>query len=211
MPARKDPETDVLLAQAAQGSREARDTLLERYRPRLRELVRLRIDRRLAARVDPSDVVQESLAEAAGKLSDYLRTRPMPFYPWLRSLALERVLVMYRRHIRTGKRSVRREELALPPLPDESALALAQRLCVTGSSPSQHLAQSEARAQVRAALDRLSERDRELLVLRHLEQMSVREIAAILGISQGAVKVRHVRALERLRDLLGEDPREHRP
>jgi RNA polymerase sigma-70 factor (ECF subfamily) len=169
----------------------------------------LRLDRRLAARVDPSDVVQESLIDAAGKLSDYLRTRPMPFYPWLRSLALERLLTTYRWHIRTGKRSVRREERALPPLPDESALELAQRLCERGSSPSQRLAQSEARRQVRAALERLPERDRELLALRHLEQLSIREIAGVLGISEAAVKVRHVRALERLRDLLGEDPREN--
>lgn len=211
MPSRNDPATDDLLAQAAQGCQEARDHLLERYRVQLRQLVRLRIDRRLAARVDPSDVVQESLAEAAGKLSEYLRTRPVPFYPWLRSLALERLLVMYRWHIRTRKRTVRREELALPALPDESTVELAQRLCLSGSSPSQHLAKSEARALVHAALDRLSERDRELLVLRHLEQLSVREIAAVLGISEGAVRVRHVRALERMRDLLGEDPREHRP
>jgi RNA polymerase sigma-70 factor (ECF subfamily) len=205
------PETELLLARAAQGDGEARNRLLEAYRPRLRQLIGLRLDRRLAARLDPSDVVQESLADAAGKLSEYLRTRPMPFYPWLRSLALERLLTMYRWHIRTGKRSVRREELALPPLPDESALELAERLFARGSSPSDRLARSEARAVVRAALERLSDRDRELLVLRHLEQLSIREIAGVLAISEGAVKVRHVRALERLRDLLGHDPRETAP
>ena len=209
MAARKDPDTEVLLARAAAGDRSARDHLLERYRPRLRQLIRLRLDRRLAARLDPSDVVQESLAEAAVKLDDYLRTRPVPFYPWLRGLALERLIDMYRWHIRTGKRSIRREERALPPLPDESALQLAQRLCARGSSPSERLVRSEAGARVRAALDQLSERDRELLVLRHLEQLSIREIAGVLGISEGAVKVRHVRALERLRDRLGQDPREH--
>jgi RNA polymerase sigma-70 factor, ECF subfamily len=205
MAARGDPDTEMLLAEAAQGNRDARERLLERQRQRLRQLIRLRLDRRLAARVDPSDVVQESLMDAAGKLSEYLRTRPMPFYPWLRSLALERLLAMYRRHIKTSKRSVRREERGLPLLPDESALELAQKLCDHGSSPSQRLERSEARERVRAALDRLAERDRELLVLRHLEQLSIREIAAVLGISEGAVKVRHVRALERVRDLLGED------
>jgi RNA polymerase sigma-70 factor (ECF subfamily) len=157
MGARRESDSDVLLAAAAQGNRQAVDRLLERHRPRLRRLIRLRLDRRLAARVDPSDVVQESLADAAAKLNDYLRTRPMRFYPWLRSLALERLVSMYRWHIRTSKRSVRREERALPPLPDESALELAQQLCVTGSSPSQRLAQSEARARVRAALELLSE------------------------------------------------------
>src|SRR5438270_11473554 len=146
MAARRDPDTDVLLAQASQGDRQARDSLLERHRPRLRQLIGLRLDRRLAARLDPSDVVQESLVDAAAKLSEYLRTRPMPFYPWLRSLALERLISMYRWHIRSRKRSVRREERALPPLPDESALELAQRLCTHTSSPSQRLAGSEARA-----------------------------------------------------------------
>jgi RNA polymerase sigma-70 factor (ECF subfamily) len=209
MAPRRNPDTDVLLAQAAQGNAEARNRLLERHRPRLRQLIGLRLDRRVAARVDPSDVVQEALMDAAARLSEYLRTRSVPFYPWLRSLALERLLSMYRWHIGRGKRSVRREECALPPLPDESAVELAQRLCNRGSSPSQRLARSEARAQVRAALERLSESDRELLILRHLEQLSIREIAGVLSISEGAVKVRHVRALERLRDLLGEDPREN--
>ena len=211
MAARREPDTEVLLAQAAAGDRKARDYLLERFRPRLRQLVGLRLDRRLAARLDPSDVVQESLAEAAGKLDDYLRSRPVPFYSWLRGIALERLIDMYRWHVRTGKRSVRREEKALPPLPDESVVALAHRLCARGSSPSARLARSEAGARVRAALGRLGQRDRELLELRHLEQLSIREIAGVLGISEGAVKVRHVRALERLRDRLGEDPREHRP
>jgi RNA polymerase sigma-70 factor (ECF subfamily) len=211
MAVRSDPDTDVLMARAAEGIREARDQLLERHRPRLRRLIRLRLDRRLAARVDPSDVVQESLAEAAAKLSEYLRKRPMPFYPWLRGLALERLVSLYRWHIRTGKRSVRREERALPALPDESAQELAQQLCSRGSSPSQRLARSEARARVHAALEKLSERDRELLALRHLELLSIREIASVLKITEGAVKVRHVRALERLRDLLGEDPRENSP
>jgi RNA polymerase sigma-70 factor (ECF subfamily) len=202
-----DPDTDLLLRQAAQGDEAARDRLLERFRPRLRRLIALRLDRRLAARLDPSDVVQETLAEAAEKLAGYLRERPLPFYPWLRGLALDRLVELYRWHVRSRKRSVRREERALPPLPDDSALELVQRLVNRGSAPSDRLRRSEAKALVRAALDKLPERDRELLVLRHLEQLSIREIAAVLGISEGAVKTRHVRALEHLRDLLGEDPR----
>jgi RNA polymerase sigma-70 factor (ECF subfamily) len=207
MPARRSPDTYVLLAQAAGGDREATDKLLERFRPRLWQLIHLRLDRRLATRVDPSDVVQESLVDAAAKLKEYLRTRPMPFYPWLRSLALERLVSLYRWHVRTAKRSVHREERALPCLPDESALELAQRLCMQYSSPSQRIVSRETRSQVRAALDHLSKRDRELLALRHLEQLSLREIASVMGISEGAAKIRHIRALERLRDVIGEDPR----
>jgi RNA polymerase sigma-70 factor (ECF subfamily) len=163
------------------------------------------MDRRLAARVDPSDVVQEALAEAAQRLDDYLRERPLPFYPWLRQLAWDRLVEEYRRHVAAGKRSVRREEPDVLDLPDESAVELAARLLDLGSSPSAHLLRDALRRRGREALGRLAARDRELLELRHLEQLSTRDTAAVLGISEGAVKTRHLRALQRLRRLLGED------
>jgi RNA polymerase sigma-70 factor (ECF subfamily) len=151
-------------------------------------------------------VVQESLAEADRRLPDYLRDRPMPFYPWLRALALQRLADLHRRHVRSLKRSVRREEARLPFLTDDSVQDLARRVTGRGSSPSAGMQRREAQERMRAALARLPERDREVLLLRHLEQLSVREMAAVLGSSEGAVKVRHVRALERLRRALGEGP-----
>jgi RNA polymerase sigma-70 factor (ECF subfamily) len=203
-------DTEQLLQQAGQGDDRARDLLLARHHARLRQAIAVRLDRRLAPRVDPSDVVQETLAEAARRLPAFLRDRPLPFYPWLRQLALERVIDLHRHHVRAGKRSVQREERALLPLPDESAAALAQRLFARGSSPSARLQQREVAARVQAALLQLSERDRELLVLRHLEQLPTRHIAAVLGLSESAVKMRHLRALERLRTLL-EDLAEDAP
>jgi RNA polymerase sigma-70 factor (ECF subfamily) len=200
-----EPDTEDLLRLVGEGDRTARNRLLLRHQARLRSLVALRMDRRLAARLDPSDVVQESLAEADRRLEDYLRRRPMPFYPWLRQLALERLVDEHRRHVRSQKRSVHREEARLSFLPDESAQELADRLVDRGSNPSARLRRESERDRVRAALTLLGENDRELLALRHLEQLSVREIAAVLGISEGAVKVRHVRALKRLRDLLAGD------
>jgi RNA polymerase sigma-70 factor (ECF subfamily) len=197
-----ETDTEQLLRQAGQGDDAARDRLLARHRARLRAAVAVRLDRRLAPRVDPSDVVQETLAEAARRLPDYLRARPLPFYPWLRQLALERLIDLHRHHVRAGKRSVAREAGALPPLPDESAAALAQRLFARGSSPSAHLQRREVTGRVQAALLQLSERERELLVLRHLEQLPTRDVAAVLGLSEGAVKMRLLRALERLRRLL---------
>jgi RNA polymerase sigma-70 factor (ECF subfamily) len=198
------PDTEQLLDRAGQGDAWARNCLLERHRARLRALIALRMDRRLAARVDPSDVVQESLAEADGKLADYVRTRPLPFYLWLRALVLERLVDLHRRHVRAQKRSIRREEVQLPGLSDESLEQLAQRLVARGSHPSARLQREELRTQLAAALARLPERDREVLVLRHFEQLSIREIAAVLGSTEGAVKVRQVRALQRLRGLLGD-------
>src|SRR5262249_55179628 len=175
---------------------------LARHYDRLRRMVALRLDRRLAARLDPSDVVQEALAEAARLLPDYLRERPLPFYPWLRQLAGERLAKLHRRHLHAGKRDARREEP--PPLPDESARDLAQRLLASGLSPSNELAHRELLGRVRAALQQLPERDREVLTLRYLEQLRTREIAEVLAVPEGTVKSRHVRALERLRDLLGD-------
>jgi RNA polymerase sigma-70 factor (ECF subfamily) len=199
-----DPDTDELLAQASRGDGDARDRLLGRHRGRLRRTVAAHFDRRLAARVDPSDVVQEALAEAARRLPDYLRERPLPFYPWLRRLALDRLAELRRRHLWAQRRSVNREEPVVLPLSAESALELAGRLLGRQSSPSARLRREELRARLQAALGQLSQRDRAVLVLRHLEQLPVREIAAVLGITEGAVCTRHVRALERLRALLGD-------
>jgi RNA polymerase sigma-70 factor (ECF subfamily) len=126
-------------------------------------------------------------------------------------LAWKRLADLYRRHIQAGKRSVRREEQWKPPLPDESALDLANRLLHRGSSPSARLRREEARGRVRDALEQLPEGDREVLVLRHLEQLSTAEIAAVLEISEGAVYTRHLRALERLRGILGDDFLEDEP
>jgi RNA polymerase sigma-70 factor (ECF subfamily) len=202
------PDTDELLRQAAEGDADAPARLLARHRDRLHRMVSCRLDRRLAARVDPSDVVQEVLVEASQKLEDYLRQRPLPFYPWLRHLAWEQLTTLHRRHVRAHRRTVLREEPGLVGLPEDSALELANRLVSSASSPSQRLLRKELRQRVQAALLRLPWRDREVLVLRHMEQLSVAESAAVLGVSPGAVKVRHVRALERLRTLLDETPRE---
>jgi RNA polymerase sigma-70 factor (ECF subfamily) len=199
-----EPDTDQLLDLAGKGDSSARNRLLDRHRRQLRSLIALRMDPRLAARVDPSDVVQESLAEAAERLSDYIEERPLPFYPWLRQIALERLIDLQRRHVRSKKRSVRREESRLPLLPDDSVQGLA-RLASMGSSPSRALQRRDLQERMRSALERLAERDREVLLLRHFEQLAVKQIAAVLGISEGAVKVRHARALERLRKELDED------
>jgi RNA polymerase sigma-70 factor (ECF subfamily) len=200
-----EPDTEELLRRAGQGDQAAHGELLERHRLRLQRMVQLRLDRRLAARVDVTDVVQEALADAVQKLPDYLRRRPLPFYPWLRQLAWERLVQLHRRHLYARKRTVTREEPSALTLPDDSVLELAERLQARGSSPSARLCRDELRQRVQAALARLSELDREVLLLRHFEQLSAREIAGVLGLTEGAVHTRHLRALERLRALLNDD------
>jgi RNA polymerase sigma-70 factor (ECF subfamily) len=200
--AHAEPDTDELLALSAAGDAAAREQLLERHRQKLRRMVAVRLDRRLAARLDPSDVVQEALAEAAQRLDDYLRDRPLPYYPWLRRLAWVRLDRAHRRHT-AGKRSVRREEP--PALPEESAVELADRLLAPDTSPADAALRLEQRQRVRAALGRLAAVDREVLVLRFLERLSTAETAAVLEITPGAVRLRFMRALERLRGLMGDE------
>jgi RNA polymerase sigma-70 factor (ECF subfamily) len=197
-------DTDYLLRRAADGDRTARDQLLERFRSRLRRMVAVHFDPRLAARVDPSDVVQETLAEAAAQLDRYLRERPVPFYPWLRQLAQRRLIDLHRRHVQARRRTILREEAACD-LPAPSLRTLAERLVGRRSSPSAGLRRQERRDRVRAALVALPESDREVLVLRVLEGLRTRETAVVLGISEVAVRSRQVRALERLKALLGPD------
>jgi RNA polymerase sigma-70 factor (ECF subfamily) len=197
-----EPDSEELLNQAARGNRSAVDALLARHRDRLCGMVRLRMDGRLGPRIDPSDVVQEALLEAAGKLPEYLAERPVPFYPWLRRLAWEKLVKLHEWHLHVGKRSVLREEAVDPELPDDSVLNLARRLAARDSSPSQQLMHKEMCERVRAALARLPEGDREVLVLRYLEELATAEVAAVLGISEAAVKMRHRRALDRLSRLL---------
>jgi RNA polymerase sigma-70 factor (ECF subfamily) len=195
-----EPDTDELLRGAGSGDRWAQERLLQRHRDRLRQMVKIRIDPRLAARVDPSDVVQEALAEAARKLPAYLRHQSIPFYPWLRQIAWEQLSYAHERHLHAQKRTVAREERW--SLPDQSVVQLANQLVASGTSPSRHVLRKELEQQVRAALNELPPKDREVLVLWYLEELSAAEIAVVSGITESGVKSRHRRALERLAPIL---------
>jgi RNA polymerase sigma-70 factor (ECF subfamily) len=193
--------TDQLLRQVGRGDLLARSRLLEVHRPFLRRMVALRLDRRVSARIDPSDVVQDAMLAAAAGLDEYLQHRPLPFLPWLRRITVARVADIYRRHVGAGRRSVNREA---PPLPDHSTGRLARRLVAATSSPSHGAERRESAQRVRAALKRLPERDRDVLALRYLEGLSTADTAAALGVSEGTAKVRLLRAMQRLRDALQE-------
>jgi RNA polymerase sigma-70 factor, ECF subfamily len=211
MTAARPDDTDELLRRVAGGDADARNQLLAKHRQRLCQLIEVRLDRRLRPRIDPSDIVQDALAEASHKLCEYARRRPLPFYPWLRRLVWERLLQVHRQHVRAQRRSVRREELCGLALPDESAGDLAERLVACGSSPSGRLQHSEQRQRVQQALARLGEADREVLILRYLEDLSTAEIAAVLELTESAVKMRQLRGLQRLRDLLDNEEQLEKP
>jgi RNA polymerase sigma-70 factor (ECF subfamily) len=193
-------ETTDLLQNASQGHGDACEQLLARHRPELRAFVEVRLDARLRARLDASDVVQEAQLEALRRFPDYLKRRPMPFLHWLRKTAYERLLMLRRQHFGAARRSVGREQA----LPDRSSLALAQHLFAQGSTPSQHLAQAELARRVQDALARLSESDRDLLLMRNYEGLSYDEVANIMGIGPPTARKRHGRALIRLHRLLAD-------
>jgi RNA polymerase sigma-70 factor (ECF subfamily) len=190
---------DDLLTRARTGDERALADLLGRHRQAIRRAVQLRLDRRLAARVDASDVVQDTFLEASRRLADYLGGESMPFALWLHWLAREQVLMCHRRHLAADKRAVSREVAGLPV---DSSAHFVHAMLGKGSSPSRHLAAAELAERLRQALQHLEEDERDLILWRHFEQLSNRETAQLLGISDAAASKRYVRALERLRGLL---------
>lgn len=199
-----------LLRRAADGDRDALGELLQRDRERLRRAVALRLDPRLAGRVDPSDVLQEAHLEAATRLAEYLRDPALPFFLWLRLLTLQRLVTVHRRHLAAQGRAVGREVPLDRGVPPATSAALAARLLGDGTSPSDAAARAEMKQRLHAALDEMDPIDREVLTLRHFEQLTTAETALELGISEEAAKKRHVRALKRLKRLLTGDPEANR-
>lgn len=196
-----DVEIDDLLELASEGDRWVIQRLFDRYRGRLERMVRLRIDPRLARRLDPADVVQDTMLLATRRFDDYLERRPLPFYLWLRRMALDRMIQLHRQHVLGQKRTLKREYLSLP---DQSATHLVNRLVASDTSPSGRVTQRERRDRVRASLAELSDHDHEILVLLYMEQLSTADVSAVLEITTASVRQRHSRALRRLHQLLGD-------
>ncbi|MCP5519530.1 MAG: sigma-70 family RNA polymerase sigma factor [Verrucomicrobiales bacterium] len=180
------------------GDREAAEQVFAFHRRHLLRTARSHLDGRIQGRLDPSDVVQNALCEAARRLPDYLAKEPVSFALWLRQIVLDEVHKAWRRHGQAARRSVTKEM----PLPDRSSLILARQLPRAQSSPSQHLSRKETARRVRAAMERLPDSDRIALELRHFEEQPYAEIGLIMGISEQAARKRCVRALLRLGQML---------
>lgn len=190
-------ETEDLLLEVKEGNSDF-DELFSRHRQWLRRTVEMRFDPALRARIDPSDVVQETQIEAFRRLPDFLARQPMPFHLWLRKMALERLIMARRKHMDASCRAVGHEY----PLPDGSSVLLGQQLLDTKDSPSQQVGQAELAQRVRIAVGQLPEADREILLMRTFESLSYAEIACVLEIDSPAARKRYGRALIRLRGLL---------
>jgi RNA polymerase sigma-70 factor (ECF subfamily) len=200
--------TIELLEQARAGDRRALNALFERHRDRLRRMVEVRLDWRLQARVDASDVIQDAYLEVAQRFDEYLnRSAEMPLFLWLRLVVGERLATLHRRHIGAKMRDAGREvSIDRPVIPAAGSQVLAARLLGEHTSPTQAAVRAERLLRLQEALDGLEPIDREILALRHFEQLSRAEAAQTLGIGEDAAAKRYVRALTRLKRALADGP-----
>lgn len=194
--------TRELLDQARAGEAAAIEQLLACHRDPLRRVVDLRLDPALARRVDASDIVQEALVEANRRLPEYLRQPAMPFHLWLRHLAHDRLIDAHRRHREAARRSLDREQPLRSAIHDESSAQLLAELIDPEQTPASAAIQQELQARLDAALGALDDGDREIILMRHHEQLSNQDVAAALGLTEAAASMRHLRALRRLKGAL---------
>jgi RNA polymerase sigma-70 factor (ECF subfamily) len=207
-PPQNDPsDTSRLLERARTGDANAIDELFTRHRDRLRRMVQMRLDWRLHGRIDESDVIQDAYLEAARRLNEYLARPDMPLFLWLRFLVGERLLILHRHHLGAKMRDVRREvSIFHDALPEASSAALAAQLLGEDTSPSEAAVRAERLLHLQEAINQLDPVDREVLSLRHFEQLSRAESARVLGITEAAASKRYIRALKRLKGTLGDMP-----
>jgi RNA polymerase sigma-70 factor (ECF subfamily) len=200
-------DSDDLIERARVGDREALNALFLRHRDRLHRMVEMRLDSRLQARIDASDVLQDAYVEVLERLEEYLRDPKIPIFLWLRLVVGERLLKLHRHHLGTQMRDAGREvSLYRGALPAASSAALAAQLLGKHTSPTQAVVRAERILRLQEALNTLDPLDREILSLRHFEELTAAESAEVLGIAEAAAAKRYFRALKRLKEILAALP-----
>ncbi len=193
---------DELLDAAHQGDEGALAVLVERHRERLERMVGLRMDRRLQGRIDPGDVVQEAYLAVRGKFAQYMADPQLSFFLWLRLEVGQKLVDVHRFHISAKMRDAGQEvSLHRGALPQVTSLSLAEHLLGKLTTASHAAMRAELKIRVQEALNSMNPHDREVLILRHFEELSNAETAQILGIKPPAAVNRYVRALKRLKDV----------
>jgi RNA polymerase sigma-70 factor, ECF subfamily len=195
-------KTAHLLDRLRTGDDPAVGELFDLFRDRLWRMLFVRLDRRIAGRVSPDDVLQEAFLDVARRIGEYLADPAVPIYVWLRFLVVQRMQMVQRMHLGAEMRAVG-NEVSLDPGPAfASAESMAGQFVGHMTSPSQAAMRNELRDRLRAALAEMDPLDREVLALRHFEELGNNEAAQVLGISKDAASKRHIRALKRLKELL---------
>ena len=200
-------ESARLLQQAAGGDQTSWGALLAQHEERLRRMIAFRLDQRLQGRIDPADVIQEVYVEAAQHLADYLRQPALPLFCWLRGIAGKKLLELHRYHLGTQMRAAGREiSLDRGLRPEATSAALAAQLLGHATRPSEAAIRAELKLRLQEALNTMDPLDREVLALRHFEQLSLAETALSLGIEEPAAAKRYIRALKKLKATLASMP-----
>jgi RNA polymerase sigma-70 factor (ECF subfamily) len=199
--------TAELLNNVRGGQAVAVEELMDRHRNSLRRMISLRLDQRLMQRMDVSDVIQDVLIEANRRLTDYLNNPVIPFHLWIRQIAKDRIIDAHRRHRVSAKRSIDREQ----PQPgrgpfDQSTIELANQFRDQSLTPAAAATQRELAEQIESAVQLLRDNDREIILMRHYEQLNNQEIAQSLGLTEPAASMRYLRALKRLREIIEGSP-----
>jgi RNA polymerase sigma-70 factor, ECF subfamily len=196
---------EQLLAEAVDGKADAQAKLFHAYEPRLRRMLGLRLNHRLQGRLDASDVLQETYIEFSRSIETYQARENLPFYLWLRMVTLRKLSVLQRRFMGTAARDINREiSLYRGPLPEANSGSLAAGFVGSLTSPSHAAARTELQMRIQDVLNDMDPIDREVLTLRHFEQLSNNEVAEVLQITATSASNRYIRALKRLRPLLEE-------
>ncbi|MEI7458431.1 MAG: sigma-70 family RNA polymerase sigma factor [Pirellula sp.] len=208
------PDGDVtaeLLVNVRGGESLAVEQLMDRHRNSLRRMIQLRLDQRLMQRMDVSDVIQDVLMEANRRLKDYLANPVIPFHLWIRQIAKDRIIDAHRRHRVSAKRSIDREQpQSGKGPPDQSTMELANQFRDQALTPAAAATQRELAEQIESAVQLLRENDREIILMRHYEQLNNQEIAQSLGLTEPAASMRYLRALKRLREVIEGLPTLHK-
>jgi RNA polymerase sigma-70 factor (ECF subfamily) len=200
-------ETQRLIERARAGDAQALDEIFSLHRNRLRRMIEIRLDYRLRGRIDASDVIQDAYVDVVKKLPNYLGDPKVPLFLWLRLVVGERLLKLHQYHLGARKRDARLEvSLYRGAVPAASSVALAEQLLGRQTSPTQALLRRERLLRVQEALNSLDPIDREILSLRHFEELDRAEAASVLGIEEGAAAKRYIRALKRLKECLADMP-----
>lgn len=207
MMAENSDETKRLLQRVADGDHESWGELLTQHEDRLQRMVAFRLDRRLQGRIDPLDVVQEAFLEASEHRPDYLKNPSITFFLWMRGIVGNKLLELHRFHLGTRMRDAGREvSLYRGTMPEASSAALAAQLLGHATRPSEAAIRAEIKIRLQEALNAMDPMDREVIALRHFEQLTPVESAHVLGIKEKAAGMRYLRALKRLKDILASLP-----
>ena len=199
----ENPENLAQLNDLRERGEVAMAELFQKYSAQLERMVSFRLDRRLYGRIDPADILQESYVEAANRMESYLADPQVSFFIWIRGLTWQTLLLTHRKHLDVQKRDARQEQPLAKQIPgDNTATSIASRLAGSFTSPSQGAMREEQHDKLQLTLDQMDPTDREVLALRHFEQLSNKEVSELLGISKTAASNRYMRALVRMKTIM---------